>query len=449
MHKLMMLYLISSNKRKGDIELKYTVKEVLQFVEENDVKFVRLVFFDIFGVMKNVSIMSQELERAFEFGVHVVSSSVDGFEGGSADLLLFPDPATLRVLPWRPQHGRVVRLLCDIKNPDGSAFEGDVRRVLKKAVERTEQAGFTCKVGLSCEFYLFKMDDQGNPTKTPHDNAGYLDVAPLDKGENVRRQICLTLEEMDMYPLSSHHESGPGQNEIDFKHSDLLSAADDFVTFKTVVKTAAAANGLYASFMPKPLPDKSGSGLHINLMLKKYGFNIFKDSGKGLSDNAGYFIAGVLKRASEMTAFMDPVLNSYARFGAYKAPDTIDWSYSDLNTLIRLPEAGTDRARMDFRSPDPSCNPYLAFALLLHAGLDGIENKYELQSSADVKDSNEKLPGSLAQALEAAKNSSFVKDILPGMIFENYIGIKTDIVNRSLHGTEFRQQIEDRYFEMI
>lgn len=430
--------------------MKFTVKEVLQFVEENDVKFVRLAFFDIFGIKKNISIMANELESAFEHGVSIVPSNIDGFGGAAnTDLLLFPDPATLKILPWRPQNGRVARLFCDIRNPDGSLFDGDVRSVLKKSVEKSEQMGFSSRVGLACEFYLFKLDDNGLPTRVPHDNAGYLDVAPLDKGENVRRQICLTLEEMEIDPLSSHHENGPGQNEIDFKHSDLLTAADDFVTFKDVVKTSAASNGLFASFMPKPLPHESGSGMHINLMLRKYGFNIFRDKGKGLSDTAKNFIAGVLDHAADMTVFFNPLPNSYARFGAYKAPDTVDWSYQGFNSLVRLPEYGTDNARMDFRSPDPSCNPYLAFSLLLYAGLDGIENSTELCLPTNGGAEPPKLPKSLAEAVDCAKNSAFIKKCLPPVIFENYLELKTEMISKSLQSSEQRRMLDERYFEII
>lgn len=431
--------------------MNYTVKEVLQFVEGNDVKFVRLVFFDIFGVKKNISIMSGELKSAFEKGALVSSSNVCGFDGAdSSDLLLFPDPNTLKVLTWRPQQGAVVRLLCDIRHQDGRPFQADVRKVLKKAVQKTKEMGFTCMAGLSCEFYLFKMDDDGNPTRIPHDNAGYLDVAPLDKGENVRRLICLTLEDMDIIPLSSHHEDGPGQNEIDFKHSDLLSAADDYYTFKSVVKMSATANGLYASFMPKPLSDKSGSGMHINVVLKEYDENIFTDKGRGMSKKAKSFIAGVLRRAAEMTVFFNPLSNSYARFGAYEAPGTIDWSYGNTQTLIRLLMPKTDRARVDFRSPDPSCNLYLGFALLVYAGLEGIEDGLELCEPDETGEGTaEKLPQSLAQAIELARNSEFIRKCLPEQIFENYINIKTREMNASLQSAEYRQQQEERYFEII
>ena len=432
--------------------VRYTVKEVLQFVEGNDVKFVRLVFFDIFGVKKNISIMASELASAFKNGAHVSASNVAGFDNDiGSDLLLFPDPNTLRVLTWRPQQGAVVRLLCDIRHTDGRAFEGDVRTVLKKAVEKTKSLGYETTAGLACEFYLFRLDDDGNPTRLPQDKAGYLDVAPLDKGENVRRQICLTMEEMDIIPLSSHHENGPGQNEIDFKHSDLLSAADDYFTFKSVVKTAAAANGLYASFMPKPLADKSGSGMHINLVLKQYGENIFKDDGNGLSKTAKSFIAGVMRRAAEMTVFFNPLSNSYARFGAYEAPIDIDWSYGNHKSLIRLLMPETERARVDFRSPDPACNPYVCFALLVYAGLEGIRDELELcepheKGNAEI---TQKLPQSLAQAVELAGKSEFVKKCLPELIYRNFIDMKTQEAEKSQQSAEHRQSQDDRYFEII
>ncbi len=441
---------LTATNSKGDMTLKFTVKEVLQFVEENDVKFVRLVFFDVFGIKKNISIMSDELESVFEHGANIVPSNIDGFGGtDNSDLLLFPDPSTIKILPWRPQNGRVARLLCDIKNPNGTPFEGDVRSVLKNAVDQAEQMGFYTRVGVACEFYLFRLDDNGLPTRIPHDNAGYLDVAPLDKGENVRRQICLTLEEMGIDPLSSHHENGPGQNEIDFRHSDLLSAADDFVTFKDVVKTSAASNGLFASFMPKPLPDKSGSGMHINLMLSKYGYNIFKDSGSGLNEHAQSFIAGILAHAAEMTVFFNPLSNSYARFGSHKAPDTVDWSYQGFHSLIRMPEVTTDQARVDFRSPDPSCNPYLAFALLLYAGMDGINQKMKLAPPAEDTHSSSKLPLSLDEAVRCAENSQFIQNCLPPMIYRNYLSMKSAEVKAALSSVEQRQQTEERYFEVI
>lgn len=431
--------------------MKYTVKEVLQFVEGNDVKFVRLVFFDIFGFKKNISIMASELKAAFEKGVPVSARNISGLQSEvDNELLLFPDPNTLKILAWRPQQGAVVRLLCDIRTQEGKRFLGDVRTVLKKAVMHADNMGFSCYAGLECEFYLFKLDDDGNPTRIPQDKAGYLDVAPLDKGENVRRQICLTLEDMDIVPLSSHHESGPGQNEIDFKHSDLLSAADDYYTFKSVVKTAAASSGLHASFMPKPLPEYSGSGMHINLLLKKYKENIFTDYGSGMSDTAKSFIAGVLRRTAEMTLFLNPLSNSYSRFGSREVPGRSDWSYHDPESLIKMMSVKTERARLVFRSPDPSCNLYLGLAMLLYAGLEGIEEGLKLDESLTGNNQQaDNLPSSLSQALETARNSSFIKKYIPSKIMTDFINIKNEEIIRSLQSVEYRKQLDDRLFEMV
>ncbi len=429
--------------------MKRTAQDVISFVEENNIKFVRLAFFDVFGVMKNISIMSSELKEAFEHGVSIVPSSIDGFEGTGTDLKLFPDPQTLRVLPWRPHNDGVVRLLCQIRRPDGTVYEGDVRNALKEAVSEAEQAGLEISTGLSCEFYLFKLDENGLPTRIPHDRAGYLDVAPLDKGENIRRRICLTLEEMGIHPLSSHHENGPGQNEIDFRYSDMLSAADDFVSFKSVVKTAAQKEVLYASFLPKPLPDSSGSGMHINLYIRENGQNIFMLQNGQMSKTAQSFIAGVLSHAAEMTVFFNPIPNSYARFGLFKAPDTIDWSFRNLNPLVRLPEAENPSARMDFRSPDSSCNPYLAFTMLIRAGLDGIRQQMPLPPMASAASTSAFLPETLSQASELAKNSRFVRDSLPEIIVSNYLDIISDTVIRSGQGGELKKLMEERYFEII
>lgn len=433
--------------------MRYTVKEVLQFVEENDVKFVRLVFFDIFGVKKNVSILSSELENAFRFGTPISAASIGGFGNSeSCDLRIFPDPNTLKVLTWRPQQGAVVRLLCDIRQfPDGKIFDGDVRKVLKDAVEKARKMDLVCTAGLACQFYLFQLDDNGHPTHIPYDKAGYLDVAPLDKGENVRRQICLTMEQMDISPLSSHHESGPGQNEINFIHSDLLSSADDYYTFKSVVKTAAASNGLFASFMPKPLLKESGSGMHINLEIKNFGKNIFAGSSEensSITKIGRSFIAGVLRRSAEMTVFFNPISNSYARFSSAEAPCAIGWGYYDLKRIVRILENGTERARMDYRSPDPSCNLYIAFSLLLLSGLEGIKDNLVLEEWS-MNDILSPLPGSLDEAIKLAENSEFIKNNLPETIFENYIKLKNESVKKALESAENRHQQEERYFEII
>lgn len=412
--------------------MNYTISEVLQFVEENDVKFIRLAFCDIFGVQKNISIMPSELPRAFDTGISFDASSIDGFMNiDESDLFLVPDPSTLSILPWRPSRGRVVRFFCDIKYPDGRNFEGDGRYILKNVLNELKEMKYICKVGTEFEFYLFETDENGFPTKKPFDMGTYFDIAPIDKGENIRREICLTLEEMNITPESSHHESGPGQNEIDFKYDDALTTADNFVTFKSVVKSVAARNGLYASFMPKPLKNESGNGLHINLSLFKNGLNIFKTEIDEHSQAAESFIAGILEKINEITLFLNPLINSYSRFGNFEAPKYISWSHQNRSQLIRIPASKGENSRMELRSPDPSCNPYIALALIIKAGMEGIKkdtklipsynfNMYENKNSKDFK----KLPENLEEAIILAENSDFIKSVIPNKTLEKYISIK-------------------------
>lgn len=414
----------------------YTVSEILKFVEENDVKFVKLAFCDIFGTQKNISILAQELPRAFKNGISFDASAVRGFMNvEESDLFLYPDATTISILPWRPQHGRVMRLFCDIKHPDGRPFVGDGRSILKEAINKAEEMGYSCKIGSECEFYLFELDEKGNPTKIPHDYAGYCDIAPKDKGENVRREICLTLEEMGIIPESSHHEQGPGQNEIDFKYNDALIAADQLITFKSVVQTVAARNGLYASFMPKPFDEKSGNGLHINLSLTKQGLNIFKTSPFEHSKEAESFIEGVLSRVEDITAFLNPLTNSYRRLGEYEAPGYSTWSHQNRSQLIRIPAATGEYSRMELRSPDPACNPYIAFALLIYAGLEGIREKQVLRkptdynlykASSDILNNIQPLPHTLEDALDKMVASPFVKATLPMNVIKQYSEAKKE-----------------------
>ncbi len=415
--------------------MEYTAGEVLQFVAENDVKFVRLAFCDIFGTPKNIAIMAGELARAFESGIGFDASAVAGFMNvEESDLLLFPDPSTLAVLPWRPATGRVVRLYCDIRHPDGTPFAGDGRRLLKNAIEQAAQRGFSCRFGAECEFYLFELDENGKPTDRPFDEAGYLDFAPIDKGENVRREICLSLEEMGIRPESSHHEQGPGQNEIDFQCSDPLSCADNLITFKTVVRTIAARNGLFASFMPKPIADKSGSGLHINLSLYRSGRNLLADGGANTAVFHS-FIAGILRRAREMTVFLNPATNSYARLGCMEAPGYISWSAQNRSQLVRIPAATGDMCRLELRSPDPLCNPYLAFTLLLNAGMEGVDEQLTLCDPADVNlyaaeadmlKQYERLPQQLDEAIRLARDSAFIARQLPPETVAKYLADKQE-----------------------
>lgn len=414
--------------------MNYTMTEILEFIKENDVKFIRLAFCDIFGTQKNISIMPQELPRAFKHGISFDASAISGFMNvEESDLFLVPDPVTLSVLPWRPSNGRVVRFFCDIIHPDGAPFEGNGRNILRKVIRKAEDSGFKCKIGSECEFYLFRLDEKGMPTAVPYDFAGYCDIAPLDKGENVRREICLTLEEMGIKPESSHHEQGPGQNEVDFKYSDALTAADNLVTFKSVVKTIAARNGLHATFMPKPLAEKSGSGLHINISLFKDGLNIFNNRNKQYEKVSEEFIAGVLTKIPEMTAFLNPLVNSYVRFGEYEAPRYITWSHQNRSQLIRIPAAEDEYCRIELRSPDPSCNPYLAFALVIQAGLEGINMQMPLapafdanlyETEADKLFGMDKIPENLGVAIELAKNSSFIQRVLPQKTINKFLSSK-------------------------
>ena len=434
----------------------YTKNEVLQFIKESDVKFVRLAFCDIFGIQKNISIIADELSRAFESGISFDASAVKGFMNvEKSDLFLFPIPSTMAILPWRPQQGRVVRFFCEIRHPDGLPFEGDGRIILKKAAEKSEAMGYSCKIGSECEFYLFEADDKGFPTKIPHDTGSYMDIAPADKGENVRREICLTLEEMGIKPIYSHHEQGPGQNEIDFQYGDILKAADNLTTFKSVVKIIAARSGLFASFMPKPLKDYSGSGLHINMSLFKDGINIFKNEPDIHSKESESFIAGILKRINEITLFLNPITNSYARLGKDEAPKYVTWSHQNRSQLIRIPAAKGEYARMELRSPDPSCNPYISFALLLNAGLEGIENNLVLEKPTNINlykaseeflKNFERLPLNLKDAIEKAENSEFIKNVLPQNTLEKIIEIKKTTWQDYCMSVDKEAFEQDKYF---
>ncbi len=411
-----------------------TVNEVLQFVRENDVTFVRLGFCDPFGVHKNISIMSDELEHAFKYGIPFDASAISGFKNiSSSDLLLFPDPNTLTFLPWRPGPGRVLRLYCDIKTHDGEIFSQDSRNILKGVLEKLKKKAYTCKIGVECEFYLFKTDENSNPTYETLDYGSYLDISPLDKGENIRRDICLNLEEMGLQPESSHHEKGPGQNEIDFKYSDALSCADNLLTFKSVVKAIAARNGLFASFMPKPLKNHSGSGLHVNVSLLKNGVNLFGSNDEMYKAEAESFVAGILDKIEEITLFLNPTINSYERFGKQAAPSYISWSRQNRSQLIRIPAAASERSRMELRSPDPTINPYLAFALIIEAGISGIENNLKLPNPTDVEiDSSNaanfsdirKLATNLTEAITVSEKSDFLKNVLGEEFLNRYISLK-------------------------
>lgn len=396
----------------------YTADEIFDFIEQEDVKFIRLAFCDPLGRQKNISIMPSELRRAFEDGISFDASAILGFAGEErSDLLLFPIPSTLNVLSWRPSHGKVVRMFCDIRYPDGTPFECDSRYILKQAIEAAKKKGISISFGSEFEFYLFKTDEDGYPTMVPFDRGGYMDVAPEDKGENIRREICLTLIDMGIRPESSHHEEGPGQNEIDFRFSDAMSAADNAMNFVTVVKAAAMHNGLYADFSPKPLDDRSGNGMHINISLAS------TDS----FDHTSQFMAGIMAHITEITAFLNNRPESYKRLGEMKAPLYVTWSPENRSQLIRIPAAKGEYRRIELRSPDPCANPYIAYAMLIYSGLDGIEKQMECPepvnlnlytAPASLTDRLEKLPGSLDEAHEIARHSDFVKSHLPEKLID-------------------------------
>ena len=400
--------------------MKYSYDEVIQFVYEEDVKFIRLAFCDVFGKQKNISIMPDELERAFKYGIVFDASAIVGFgDEMNSDLLIHPDPETLSFLPWRPEHGKVVRMYSTITYPDGTPFECDTRSILINAVNKAKEEGYTFNFGAEQEFYLFKLDEKGKPSEETCDEAGYMDIAPDEKGENIRRERCLTLEQMGIKPESSHHEEGPGQNEIDFKYSDALSAADNAMTFQTVVKTVASRNGMYADFSAKPIPGKPGNGFHINMSVKP----------DNDDTNMKLMMAGVLDKISDMTAFLNPTDNSYERFGEHKAPAYITWSSENRSQLVRIPAARGEYRRIELRSPDPTTNPYLAFALLIYAGLHGIKDNLEIPEEArfnlykegeEVLKNYKTLPKTRDKAVRIALESSFIREHIPMKILDIY-----------------------------
>ncbi len=420
-------------------------KEILRFVEENDVKFIRLTFCDIFGNLKNIAVMPNELEQAFSYGIPFDAVK---FDSSCPELLLVPDASTLSVLPWRPKSGRVVRFFCSLKSPDGSDYSADMRTDLVNFINDLRLRGFSCEVSTRCEFYLFDLDDKGAPTKLPHDNGGYLDVAPLDKCENIRREICLSLEEMGLNPKSSCHKHGPGQNEIDFRANDPVNAADDMVHYKTVVKSIAAQCGLFASFMPMPLKDGHGSALNISLSVKKNGEHIFGSSLENISREGKCFISGILRRIGEMTAFLNPTSNSYRRFGVGYAPQYANLSDHSLSPLVRIPTASGTPPRIELRSADAACNPYIAFKLILAAGIEGIiSGDHTLFESCG--DAPNMLPQSLAEAIESAKNSEFIKRTLPEKVAKEILD-RLDFQLRSLEESRSPEEFEDTvYFPYI
>ena len=415
---------------------KMTREDILTRVRDEDIHFIRLQFTDIFGQLKNVAITASQIEKALDNQVTIDGSSIEGFlRIEESDMRLFPDMDTFTVLPWRPEDGRAARLICDVHTPNGKPFEGDPRRVLKRALKKAEDKGYTFMVGPECEFFLFQTDEKGDPSTVTGDEASYFDLGPLDHGEDVRRDICLALEKMGFEIEASHHEVAPGQHEIDFKYADALKTADNIISFRLAVKLLARQNGLHATFMPKPIFGINGSGMHTNMSLFKDGRNIFFDEKdvKGLSKEAYGFIGGLLEHVRGMTAVANPLVNSYKRLvPGYEAPCYLAWSSSNRSVLIRVPAGRGSSTRLELRSPDPSCNPYLTLALCLTAGMDGIERGLEppretpeniFAMSAAQREAKGilSLPGSLKDALDALRGDKLMMDALGVSVAEHYL----------------------------
>ncbi len=392
--------------------MQYSFEEVMKYIEEEDAKFIRLAFRDAYGIQKNISVMPTEIKKAFEEGIPINARKIAGFkECPYASLYLKPEAETLSVLPWRPDSNKVLRMFCGVYTPSGEEYASDTRLLLKNAVLRAKEAGIEFKFGNETEFYLFINDENGKSANIPYDEAGYMDIAPLDKCENVRREISLTIERMGLIPERSHHESGPGQNEIDFHYARPLKAADQMTTFKMAVSTIANRLGLTADFSPRPLQDYPGNGYHIN---------IYASDADG-NDMAKYAAAGILERIREITIFLNPTELSYSRLGNNSAPDRVNWSKQGESEQLLYMETRNGRTRAELRSPDAASNPYLVYALLIYAGLSGIERRLSLPE--ETEESGVFLPASRKEAVKLMQESDFVKRFVPQEIIREYANV--------------------------
>ena len=442
---------------------RYTKQDVIDLVRENDVEFIRLQFSDLFGTMKNVAITARQLEKALDNKCTFDGSSVDGFVRiEESDMYLYPDLDSFAIFPWNAGGNRVARLICDVYGQDGLPFEGDPRNVLKRVMVECQKMGYKFNVGPECEFFLFHTDDNGNPTTISHEKGSYFDLGPTDLGENARRDIVLNLEEMGFEVEASHHEVAPAQHEIDFRYGEALETADKIMTYKLTVKTIAKRHGLYASFMPKPKYGVCGSGMHINMSLSDMeGNNIFAnpDDPNGLSKEAYSFIAGIMEHMRSMTAITNPIVNSYKRLvPGFEAPTYIAWSATNRSPLVRVPASRGAGTRVELRCPDCACNPYLAIAVCLAAGLDGIKRGltppesvqkdiYEMTEQERVEAGIGNLPSNLYEAIQEMKKSEFVKKVLGEEVFNKYIRAKSE------EWDEYTSQVTDweidRYLDRI
>ncbi len=440
---------------------KYSKEDIIRLVKEEDVNFIRLQFTDILGVIKNVEIPTSQLEKALDNKMMFDGSSIDGFVRiEESDMYLFPDLDTWVVFPWITGKGKVARLICDIYNADGTPFAGDPRTNLKRVLKEMEELGFThFNLGPEPEFFLFKLDERGEPSLELNDHGGYFDLAPMDLGENCRRDIVLELEEMGFEIEASHHEVAPGQHEIDFKYADAIKACDDIQTFKLVVKTIARKHGLHATFMPKPLFGVNGSGMHMNVSLFKGNENAFldEDGDMKLSKTAYQFLAGIIEHAKGFTAVTNPTVNSYKRLvPGYEAPCYIAWSGQNRSPLIRIPASRGLSTRVEVRSVDPAANPYLAMAVLLGAGLDGIKrdltppkavdrNIYAMNRKERKEVGIEDLPGTLYAALDELQGDEVMTKALGSHILNNFVEAKEiewDMFRTSVHPWEREQYLK-------
>ena len=414
---------------------RYSKEDIIRMVHEQDVEFIRMQFTDIFGQLKNVAITASQIEKAVDNQIMIDGSSIEGFVRiEESDQYLRPDLDSFAILPWRPQHGRVARLICDVYNPDGTPFIGDPRGALKRVLKKAADMGYSFNVGPELEFFLFETDEQGKPTTRTGDEAGYFDLGPLDHGESTRREICMALEAMGFEIEASHHEVAAGQHEIDFKYADALTTADRIMTFKLAVKSISQKNGLHATFMPKPVFGINGSGMHTNMSLFKDGRNVFFDESdpRKLSKIAYSFIAGILAHVKGMAAITNPLVNSYKRLvPGYEAPCYLAWSASNRSALIRIPAARGQATRVELRCPDPACNPYLTLAVCLATGLDGIEkgmtppeetteNIFAMDAETRAAKGIDSLPGSLSESVDALEKDAVVAEALGRHIFDYY-----------------------------
>ncbi|AAS42636.1 MULTISPECIES: type I glutamate--ammonia ligase [Bacillus] len=441
---------------------RYTKEDIFRLAKEENVKYIRLQFTDLLGVIKNVEIPVSQLTKALDNKMMFDGSSIEGFVRiEESDMYLYPDLDTWVIFPWTAEKGKVARLICDIYNADGTPFEGDPRNNLKRVLKEMEALGFSdFNLGPEPEFFLFKVDEKGNPTLELNDNGGYFDLAPMDLGENCRRDIVLELEEMGFEIEASHHEVAPGQHEIDFKYANAIRSCDDIQTFKLVVKTIARKHGLHATFMPKPLYGVNGSGMHCNLSLFKNGENVFYDQNGDLqlSDDARHFIAGILKHAPAFTAVANPTVNSYKRLvPGYEAPCYVAWSAQNRSPLVRIPASRGISTRVEVRSVDPAANPYLVMATLLAAGLDGIKNKLTPPAAVDrniyvmTKEEREEagivdLPATLAQALVTLQANEVISNALGDHLLEHFIEAKE--IEWDIFRTQVHQWERDQYMSL-